>query len=445
MTGEPPIIPRLSIGMASRMSTRTEVLQVQLRLPVATIAKVLATIVVAWAGLRLWPELVFMMISVLLAVALHPGVTWLERKGVGRGTVIASVALTMGSACLGLAMLAFTSLAEQASRLLRDFPAIQRGIERRVPASYPLLKRVVREVFALPASPEVAAYLDRPLALGTTALSAALAISFTMILTLYLLLDGRRLYAWLIAYVPRVHRDRMAVTVEEVSAVVCAYVRGQVVTSLLFAVYVASLLSLLHVPAALPLALLAGICDVIPMAGIFVATAPAVLLALTVSPATAAIVFGLYALYHAAETYIIAPRVYGQQLRLSTLAVLLALMVGTALEGLIGAVLVLPLVAAYPIIERIWLRGYLNPEVLKDHRALADLDDTERERVLLEVLQGEEHAGESGDVQLREASSGPPAGSDVAVIGPVCLDLASRVVEADEPVLVETLRHGISR
>jgi predicted PurR-regulated permease PerM len=159
-------------------------------------------------------------------------------------------------------------------------------------------------------------------------------------------------------------------------------------------VYVAILLSLLHVPAAVPLAVLAGICDVIPVAGIFVATAPAVLLALTVSPTTAGIVLGLYALYHAAETYIIVPRVYGQQLRLSTLAVLLALMVGTALQGLIGAVLVLPLVAAYPIIERIWLRGYLNPEVLKDHRALADFDDTGREQALQEVLQGEEHAGE---------------------------------------------------
>jgi hypothetical protein len=77
-----------------------------------------------------------------------------------------------------------------------------------------------------------------------------------------------------------------------------------------------------------------------------------------------------------------------------TLAVLLALMVGTALQGVIGAVLVLPLVAAYPIIERIWLRGYLNPEVLKDHRALADFEDTGRERALQNVLQGEEHAGE---------------------------------------------------
>ena len=95
------------------------------------------------------------------------------------------------------------------------------------------------------------------------------------------------------------------------------------------------------------------------------------LLALTVSPTTAAIVLAGYVGYHVVESYFLVPRIYGQSLRLSTLAVLLALLVGTTLQGLIGAVLVLPLVAAYPIIERIWLASYLAPEVVKDHSALA--------------------------------------------------------------------------
>src|SRR6185369_15972945 len=152
-------------------------------------------------------------------------------------------------------------------------------------------------IFALPSSPEVAAQLRRPLALGTVALSGAISMFFTLIVTIYLLLDGKRLYAWLIAYVPRVHRDRMAITAQEVSQVVYAYVRGQVITSLLFAAYATVILHILQVPAAVPLAILAGICDVIPVVGIIVATLPAVLLALTVSPAVAGIVFGLYLLY----------------------------------------------------------------------------------------------------------------------------------------------------
>ena len=126
------------------------------------------------------------------------------------------------------------------------------------------------------------------------------------------------------------------------------------------------------------------------------ATLPAVLLAVTVSPSAAGGIFLLYVLYHVVESYFIVPRVYGHRLRLSTLAVLLALLAGTTLQGLIGAVLVLPLVAAYPIVERIWLASYLGSEVLKDHRALSKSHETGSHDAVETVLQGERHPWEGG-------------------------------------------------
>ena len=221
-----------------------------------------------------------------------------------------------------------------------------------------------------------------------------MSVFFTLIVTIYLLLDGKRLYAWLIAYIPRVHRERMAITAEEVSGVVYAYVRGQAICSALVAVFSAIVLTLLRVPAAVPLAILAGLCDVIPVVGVILATVPAVLLGLTVSPTTAAIILAGYFGYHIVESYFLVPRIYGQRLRLSTLAVLLALLAGTTLQGLIGAVLVLPLVAAYPIIERIWLANYLAPDAVKDHSALAKAEGETHEAVVEAVLQGEEHPWE---------------------------------------------------
>jgi predicted PurR-regulated permease PerM len=186
----------------------------------------------------------------------------------------------------------------------------------------------------------------------------------------------------------------MAETVSCVSVVVHAYVRGQVTTCLLFFGFSAAVLGAMRVPAVLPLALLAGICDVVPVVGIIVATVPAVLLALTVSPSAASIVLLSYGLYHLLETYYVVPRFYGSSLRLSTLAVLLALIVGGTLQGVIGSVLVLPLVAAYPIVERVWLKDYLAREVLADHTALARAAETGSEEVVDAVLQGEKHVGE---------------------------------------------------
>jgi predicted PurR-regulated permease PerM len=214
------------------------------------------------------------------------------------------------------------------------------------------------------------------------------------VIALYLILDGRRMYAWLLAYVPRAHRKKVADTIPEVMQVVYAYVRGQAVVSALFGLFSATVLSVLRVPSVFPLAVLAAICDVLPVIGVILAIAPAALLALTVSPITALGVLVSYVSYHLFEAYFLVPRLYGNTLRLSTLAVLLALLVGGSLQGIAGALLVLPVVAAYPIIERIWLKPYLDPDVLADHKALQRAMDSKSETAIETVLQGERHASE---------------------------------------------------
>ena len=77
-----------------------------------------------------------------------------------------------------------------------------------------------------------------------------------------------------------------------------------------------------------------------------------------------------YLLYHGVEDYLIVPKVYGNKLRISTLAVLVAMLVGAFLAGVLGAITALPLVAAYPSLERLWFPRQLEPEVLKDHAGL---------------------------------------------------------------------------
>src|SRR5204862_8297636 len=137
-------------------------------------------------------------------------------------------------------------------------------------------------------------------------------------------------------------------TLPEISEVVVAYVQGQLVTSLFFGAFTLGVLTLFRVPAALPLALLAAVCDALPILGGFISTIPAVLFALTVSHVAAAALLVLYLLYHAFENYVIVPRVYGNRLRLSTLAVIIALLIGGSLYGVPGAILALPFASAYP-------------------------------------------------------------------------------------------------
>lgn len=373
-------------------SKRTEV---HFHLPVQTIVKVLATAVFVWAVLKLWPEVVFLSVSLVLAIALNPLVEWMSRYRVPRSVSVGILALLTFAGIAMLVAFMLPPLGRQAAEIAENFPSFRANVEQRIPPEDAMVKKVVDQLFLLPSSPQVTAELNKPLVWGQTAASGLTTTILVLVVTLYLLMDGKRLYAWLLAYVPRSHREKMAATVPEVSKVIYAYVRGQFFTSLLFGVVVAIVLKLLKVPAVLPLAILAAVCDVIPVVGIIVAIAPALLLALTVSPLAATLVVGFYGGYHLFETYVIVPRIYGNTLRLSTLTVLLSLIVGASLGGILGAVMILPIVAAYPIIERIWLKDYLSPEVIDDHEALERAHETGSDTAVEAVLQGEEHAADS--------------------------------------------------
>ena len=84
----------------------------------------------------------------------------------------------------------------------------------------------------------------------------------------------------------------------------------------------------------------------------------------------AAIVGLLYVAYHTIENYLIAPWVYGDRLKLSNVAVVLAFAVGAELAGVVGALIALPIAAAYPAVERIWLRERLGEQVVQEHAAI---------------------------------------------------------------------------
>jgi predicted PurR-regulated permease PerM len=80
------------------------------------------------------------------------------------------------------------------------------------------------------------------------------------------------------------------------------------------------------------------------------------------------LILGIYVFYHVIESYVIVPKIYGDRLKLSTVAVVVAFAIGAELGGVIGAILALPIAAIYPSIERIWLGRYLGDDVVEDHQ-----------------------------------------------------------------------------
>lgn len=360
----------------------------------ATLLKILTAILLACAVVRLWPAVQIVLVAALFAVALSPFIDWMESHGLGRGWAVAVLAVAVFLALGSFVTLVLPPLTSQLSALWKSLPHLRQNISHELERSG-LASRIVLPLLDLPRSADLETWLSKPMEWGPAAVEAVAGAFLVVVLSFYLILDGRTVVAWLLAYAPREHRGKMGSMVPEVFGVVKAYAIGQLITSALFTLFSFGVLAAFRVPAALPLALFAGACDAVPVVGIFVAMATAALFALTVNPATALIVLILYLVYHLFEAYVLVPRLYGNRLRLSTLTVLLAIVAGGLLDGIIGAVLALPLVAAYPVVEKHWLDEYLHPHAVEDHaslRAVTDESAKEQEAAVDAVMKGEKPA-----------------------------------------------------
>jgi predicted PurR-regulated permease PerM len=327
-----------------------------------TIFKVAAALALLWCLWHLVGIILLLVVAVILAVALDGPVSWLEGRHVPRAAASMLVSGAILAAVVVFLWLTWSSLTSQWQYLTSQLATVADDLGRRVPQwIFPSLQN---RDWASALEPYV-------LGIGQSIVTALMLIALGFFVTIYLLIDGRRTLAWIVAFFPGELREKVARTLGESREVIAAYARGNVLTSIFAAAWVLVWMMVLHVPAALLLAVIAGIADFVPVLGFVASAIPAVALALTVSPRTASITLALWVIYHAIENYFVAPWAYGRQLKLSDLAVILAFVVGAELAGVIGALIALPIAALYPTIERIWLREQLPQETVREHRALS--------------------------------------------------------------------------
>jgi predicted PurR-regulated permease PerM len=337
-----------------------------IELPWRTLLKVIAAVALVWLAVELVPIILLVVVAVLLAVTLNPVVCWVQQRGLGLGRAAATTIVTTALLLIiaGFLWLTWTELASQADYVARHFDQMAQRIWSRLPG---WIQDSLGSAAGGDPGGVIGPYLLR-LARSTTYAIGVAALGF--FLMIYLLIEGRETYEWLLAFVAREKRPKVQQTVEECERVVFAYVAGNVITSIIATAFTLVLLLALNVPAALLLALVAGLSDFVPVIGFIVSLIPAAVLALTVSPKTLLLVVAGYIAYNAVETYLISPWAYGDRMKLSNVVIILAFAVGAEVAGVIGALIALPIAAIYPSIERIWLKAQVGSETVREHRAI---------------------------------------------------------------------------
>ena len=331
--------------------------RVQIELPIATILKVLATIALILFIGQIWPILFLLVVGTLIAMVLARPVSWLEGRRVPRGFAIAAV---LGAA-VALAALVLWIVTPGLVVQVREFwTSLPENLETAlawVATRWPdLYEQAVAWAESQQQALDLAGFdVQGVLSQGVDILSGIANVVIALIIAVYILADEGRSLEGVYQRLPPGQARKLQRTFPAVARVVNGYVTGQAINSTLFALFTLVLLSLLDVPSAAVLAIIAAIGDAIPQVGVTLATIPAVLLALTVSVETAAIVLAAYMIYQAVENYVTSPRVFSQTLQLRPLVTLVAILIGGKLLGILGVLLALPVAAAIPTVAEIWL------------------------------------------------------------------------------------------
>ena len=309
-----------------------------------SIAWILATIVCVWLFLQLRAVALLLVVALVFAGTFNPLVEWLERRGLKRVYALTLLFVAMLLVTSLLIFLTVPPLLEQLTQIVRDAPrhreqliALLQQRDFTAPLARALQNAGLEQMFARIES-SLVSYTPQAL----TAIGWAVT---TLFLTFYLLADGKRTQGALYAVVPRDYHMRVARILQNLETIVGGYMRGQLITSAAIGVFTYLLLVICGVPNALSLALFAALVDVIPFVGGLLATAPAVLVALSRGLPTGLVVLVALFIYQEVENRVLIPKVYGHALRLSPTTIVLALLAGGLLLGVIGALLALPIAA----------------------------------------------------------------------------------------------------
>lgn len=299
-------------------------------------------------------------IALVVVYLLNPLVASLERRGVRRG---------LGVGAIYLVFLALVSVA-----LGRLIPLIGRELSAFIEALPGYVQQVAKEVNQLAAQRDWAFRLDvssqdvveyvganrdtifRFLggvsSVAGQLLHVIITVVLGLILSIYLLLDLPKIQERTTHLIPVAQRAETLGVLEKIGAALGGFFRGQLFVATFVAVASALVLTWpVRLPFAILVGLVAGILNLVPLIGPFIAMVPAVALGLlsdTPSKALGAVVALL--IVQQIDNHLISPNVMGRTVRLHPVTVMLALLVGGTLAGILGMLVVIPIVAAGKIL-----------------------------------------------------------------------------------------------
>jgi predicted PurR-regulated permease PerM len=288
-----------------------------------------------------------------LALGLEPVVVWLIHRGLRRGVAVAIVVAAVLASVGGFIAAAIPVLTAQFESFLHRIPAYLAQMRDHSTTLGKLDARFHLQQHASELTKSGTPALTKGLlTAGEAVLTLTASSLIVLVLTVYLLVDLPRMRRLTYRLVPASRRPRAIAIGDEVTSKVGAYVLGNLATSAIASIGTLIWLLAWGVPYPFLLAIMVGILDLIPVVGSTVAGVIVSLVALAVSLPVAIATAIFYIAYRLLEDYLIVPKIIGRTVKVPATATLIAVLLGGAVLGILGALIAIPFAAAIDVMLR---------------------------------------------------------------------------------------------
>ncbi len=297
--------------------------------------------------------LILIGLALFLAVGMEPAVSWLVRHRFPRWSAVLTVLASVVAIIVGFLATAVPALASQIGALAADVPGYLQRLNDKSSFIGGMNERFgIQEKLQGLLSSSGSQIATGVLGAGIAVFNALTDTLIVFVLTAYFLADLPRIRALFYRLVPHSRRPRTILIGDDIMAKVGHYVLGNLLISLIVGLLTFAWLIIFGVPYALLISFAVALLDLVPVIGAFVGGVIAALAALTVSLPIALATIAFFIVYHLAEDYFLIPAIIGRAVQVPALVTVVAVLIGGALLGVIGALVAIPIAAALLLVMR---------------------------------------------------------------------------------------------
>jgi predicted PurR-regulated permease PerM len=318
---------------------------------------VLAVVAIFGLLLRFYAVIFILFVAIVLSIAIRPVTDWLRQKGLPPVLAVIGVYVALMLILVGFGLSVAPLIVEQVTGIIGNLPKyyetirgelvrspiiLVRELAYRTPAQLSLQPTLPVNGEAVPAT----AFLM----LTETIAKTVFIIIFVLTLAYYWTLNGERTIRSLLLRIPMQSRENVRDVIAAMEGKVGAFLRGQAILCLSVAVAMLIALTIIQLPYALSLALLAGVFEAVPILGPTLGAIPALMVALAVAPDKVIWVIVAVIIIQQIESNLLIPRIMDKSVGVNPVVTILAIIAFSSLLGLPGAILAIPLAAIIQVV-----------------------------------------------------------------------------------------------